>query len=274
MMGLPGRPCVNFPNYDKRLPVLSTDRSVGVAGGTPVFEESASSIIVPGQTSDYTKLTTAQILLNDAEGYWRFDDTSSPFDDSSGNGLGWPISDGTPVSTTTNAKFTRSLDFDSGDGINQSVGTGVLYPGSGDFTVCCWVRTETAQGGGPMRGYRNETLNMCWGIRWSTSFFRFWISRDGSGRQEVNFGSSFSLNTWYFLLCWKDASANRIYIDVNNSGSPSHGNITAGALYNAVADFQIRDYFDSYTEGQIDGVGYWNRQLTTTEKNYLASNQL
>jgi len=243
---------------------------------SPIYEASAAQGLVFGQAASAVKLTTGDALLADAGAYWRFNDSGSPWQDATTNNIDLATSDGTPTQNTSVKKFqTASLDFDSGDGINKVIATGVLSPGNNDFTVAGWVRPEADQGGLLMRGYFNETADMSWGCRRSGQRFYFYISRNGSGRQEVNSSLTHSNNSWHFYCAWYDDSLNKIYLSINNA-TAAEQNVTDGAIYDSggATTLFFRDYFNSYLVGQIEGWGYWERILTATERTYLYQNAL
>ena len=95
------------------------------------------------------------------------------------------------------------------------------------------------------------------------------FATSGSGNWTGNVFSeakTFSTGTWYHLAATYDVSAGtmQLFVDGVQLGSDNTGMETS--IYDGTADFTIgADHSTSYTDGQFDEVGVWNKALTSTE---------
>ncbi len=146
-----------------------------------------------------------------------------------------------------------------------------LNPGNSSFTISCWVylnskaATQTIIG----KTLAPPAYPDAYFLQYSQASDKFlWVIADTAlGYHQLplsSFGSP-PINTWIFIVAWLDASANKIYAQVNNGAVDMLD--LAGAIPNASpGNFQIGAY--GYPEaqllnGRIDAVGFWNRVLST-----------
>jgi hypothetical protein len=99
-----------------------------------------------------------------------------------------------------------------------------------------------------------------------------WRTYNSSETVSVaQWGSSFSLSTWYCIHAWHDSAANQIGVVVN-AGTPVTAAAASG-VHADTADFRIgsRQFvgFEAYFDGIIDEVGFWRRVLTSQERTDL-----
>lgn len=215
---------------------------------------------------------SATSLLTSLISWWKLDEASGTRADSvvaSGNDL----TDNNTVLFGT-GKQGNAADFEQANSEWLSRVSGAsLQTGDIDFTVCGWVNIESIAGGfDPCLAKKGATASREYQVRLdsATNVFQFLVSSDGSTTTTLDYGSTFTTATWYFVIAWHDSVANTINLQVNNgvvaSASYASG-ITAGA-----GNFQM-SYNDWDTVGIYDGlmdeVAFWKRVLTAAERTYL-----
>lgn len=210
------------------------------------------------------------VLLESLVSYWPLNEASGDAIDAHGSNT---LTDTNTVGSAA-GKVGNARDFESGStqyfniADNADVSTGDI-----DFTFALWVNLE------------------------SKGDYRIFIGKDESGQREyltfydlasdrfsfsvftptqvdvlANTLGSPSTATWYFIVCWHDATANTVNIQVNNGTADSTA--TGGALSaSGTAPFRIgaRSTAGSLLpmDGLIDEVGFWKRVLTAPEKTFL-----
>ncbi len=105
----------------------------------------------------------------------------------------------------------------------------------------------------------------------SSDRFEFWV-HNGSALTSIlasNFGAP-SINTWYYVVAWHDATNNQLGIQINN------GTANTSSYSNGVQDntsrFLIGTWQDTPNQewvGRIDELGFWRKILSTQEKTDL-----
>ena len=103
--------------------------------------------------------------------------------------------------------------------------------------------------------------------------FKFYVDPDGTAGSFTivvanNFGAP-SLNTWYNVIIWHDATANTINITVNDGTADSVSHTTG--IFNGTAEFRIGARGDDveFWDGRIDAAGFWDKVFTAQEKTDL-----
>ncbi len=103
--------------------------------------------------------------------------------------------------------------------------------------------------------------------------FKFYVDPDGTAGSFTivvanNFGAP-SINTWYNIINWHDATANTINIAVNNGIADSAAH--AAGIFNGTAEFRIGARGDNveFWDGRIDATGFWDKVFTTQDKTDL-----
>lgn len=213
-------------------------------------------------------------------GYWKFDESASPFADSSGNGntgtgLGSGGTNNTPQATTTVASGfpytnTRSLDF---DGVDDYVN--VVDADSLDLTtagtISVWAKVDT------LSGYSVILKKGADSFSCDTWSYGMWFVSDGSvGACTERTASIVSSNagsigttSWYHIAYVWSGSSNTLYIDGSpvDSGSSvttptaEATNLTIGALGNGSNPYN----------GLFDDIRVYGRALSSTEITALAN---
>jgi hypothetical protein len=148
-----------------------------------------------------------------------------------------------------------------------------LSTGDIDFTIAAWVTLESFTAAhtvwgkwGSTNGVREYWL-YCW-----TNLDRFQFTvQDGDGAVNADALGAPSTGTWYFIVCWHDATANTVNIQVNNgtvnSVSYSFGIVDTTAPFHIGANAENGS--NHHWDGLIDQVGFWKRVLTADERTEL-----
>ncbi len=150
---------------------------------------------------------------------------------------------------------------------------------SSSFTVHAWVyigskaatRTIAAQYG-PTADTRS------WQLNYDNPSDRFtFLINDAAGTQitvSANAFGSPTINTWYLVMGWWDATTNIIYISVNNG--TANQTTTLSGIYRSpgITNEPIRVGLNNttaanYWEGRIDEFGFWNAVLSPTQRDAI-----
>ena len=176
----------------------------------------------------------------------------------------------------TAASFVRS----SGHYLAVSDNASLSVSTTTDFTISAWVnlRTNTAtmaiiaKGEGPADEDEEYALILNSG---ATLRYRFEVDDGASGSAKGTvdadtFGAP-GTGTYQFVVCWWDAGASMLNIQVNNGGINS-SSYTSG-ITDTVRPFHIGAFSNTgaatFLDARVDEVGFWKRLLTTQEKTDL-----
>ena len=151
-----------------------------------------------------------------------------------------------------------------------------LSTGDIDFTFACWVWIDSKVGADMQIVSKWKTAGALreWVLQWvggGTDRYRFIVSGLTEAISTVdanNFGVP-PTGAWHFIVCWHDATANTINIQVNN-GSINSTAHTDG-VRDAAASFVIGtlDEAASFWNGRVDAAGFWKKVLPSGEKTEL-----
>jgi hypothetical protein len=240
---------------------------------TPTATLSATPTRTP--TATHTATPTATISPNLNSGlisYWTLDEASGTRQDSLGLNA---LTDNTSVTSAT-GKLNYAAQFDASQiqylslADNSSLSTGHV-----DFTVSAWVYlTDNSISRAifvKSSGGSASTIEYALDYYKSLDAFR-WIVSDGTAAGHVWWGSAPAVNTWYWLLAWYDSTSNELCIDVDNAGpvcSAYNGGWDTTFPLNIGRGYAVTLPNAWLWSGRIDGVGFWKRVLTSTERTLL-----
>jgi hypothetical protein len=154
------------------------------------------------------------------------------------------------------AKFTRA----NNEFLSRADAAG-LEPTTSDFTVCAWVMFEgtlspdqtviaKSNGTGNQRGWRI-------GKQATTNLFQFQVSSTGATFTTITTTEVAALNTWYFVVAWRDAAANQIYIQINNGtvfSAAQTGGVFDGT---ALVELGRAGTVSNALDGRLQGCALW-----------------
>lgn len=206
-------------------------------------------------------------LLTSLEGHWKLEEASGTRVDAHGSN---DLTDNNTVTqnpgkigdagqfTAANSEYLSIVD-------NASLSTGDI-----DFTIAAWIYLDSKSAEMTIAA-KDAPGDREWTLRWVTGdVFRFdiWATGGGSiGRVDANSFGAPSIATWYFVMAWHDATANKVYIQVNNGTVNEVA--TTGVIADKAAAFTIGRRGTFNWDGRIDSVSFWKRTLTTQERTDL-----
>ncbi len=198
-----------------------------------------------------------------------------------------PVSGGLPIAPNAISGLKLWLDAQAG-GFDKSsaarfisgssshlskTSSADVQTGDIDFTFAFWVKLDTLSGDRQFvsKDSASGREYYCMFRSGVGGGFRGTVFRGGADQIAL---SAFTptIDTWYFVCFWHDATANTVNISVNNGTTVSTA--IAGALDAVTAtDFNIgrRVYsgFQEHLSGAMQNVGFWKRTLTPTERTSL-----
>jgi hypothetical protein len=209
----------------------------------------------------------ASSLLTGLIGYWKLDEASGTRNDAHGSNH---LTDNGSVGSNT-GKLGNAADL---DGVNDSLILGDnadLSTGDIDFTWTCWMYLDTKPTGNNAYAiHKQDEYGLLYRDYGGHDRLAFLVN-DGAVIVNASTLGSPSTGTWYFIVCWHDATANTINIQVNDGTVDSAA--TAGTAPSDTAnEFQLGRYTAGTPlrwDGRLDGVGFWKRVLTATERSNL-----
>lgn len=252
--------CIDGSNADTLAGLFCTD------GQIPSWDAGSSAWVCAtmsggGDNPDVTTGLVSRWALAESSG------TSAPDSVGSNNGT---LANG-PVWQPTSGQIDGALQFDGSNDRVTIPHNATLNFGTGDFSIGGWVKgSYPLQNDIYPRLYEKFHTGSETGINIYTSgsntedFPSCEYVVSGTYRLARATGYSVRDNNWHHIMCVKDGSGAKIYVDGVERGSYSGsiGNV------NTTADASIgwsRGWDSDYYQGTIDDVRVYNRALTPTE---------
>jgi hypothetical protein len=142
-----------------------------------------------------------------------------------------------------------------------------LSTGDIDFTWAFWFKTSTIgalQGiACKHNGWANTVDYACY---INSSTLKFLVGNGSTFGEAAS--ATLSQDTWYFGVCWHDATANTLNVSIDN-GTPASVSYSGGGIDSAGAFFLGNLSGFGTMDGMIDSVGFWKRTLTSGERTTL-----
>ena len=142
----------------------------------------------------------------------------------------------------------------------------LLQPGDVDYTVAGWIRLASL--GNNAAAFSNydqvSAGHSLWIPPGETNLYY-----SVAGTNLITFSPT--LATWYFFLCYHDATNDEIGVIINDTTSYSVAHV-GGIASDGVEPFNLHNYGASGNfsfDGALDEVGVWNRLLTPAEQSEL-----
>ncbi len=216
-------------------------------------------------------------ITSSLEAYWKLEEsTDTRYDFANGNNL----EDINTVGQTT-GKIGNAADFVRANSEHlDAADSGVHDFGDEDFTLAFWVKlNEKDLPAQNIVGKFEHNLARQYLADYrgdATDRFRFIVDSDGDismGATSVavanNFGSP-TIDVFVFIVCWHDATANTVNIQVNDgtvdSVAHSTGVAQGSAVFEIGASEQPAGTPVAFLDGAADEVGIWGRILTAAER--------
>ena len=154
-----------------------------------------------------------------------------------------------------------------------------LQTGDIDFTLACWLYMDTRSSGPASSAFLTKHAGGTSGEYYIRDDYAndkiVFAVNDAAGADSVYANSLGipSATTLYFIVAWRDKTAGKINIQINN-GTVDQVNSTRIPNTGANAAFNIgrRGNATDYTDGRVSRVGFWKRMLTASERTWLYNN--
>jgi len=213
-------------------------------------------------------------LSTDLISYWKLDEASGTrLDSYSNNDL---TDNATVTQNPGRAGIGYAGQFTAANSEYLSITDNAeLSVGNIDFTLAFWVYVDSLGANRTIASkFADTTPTREWRLRYNNgdAAFEFQVVDSSGGVASVETTESISTGTWYFIVCWHDASADTINIQLNN-GTVHSASHTTG-VNDSTEDFRLgadksSGSVGSFWDGRIDEVGFWKRILTTQERTDL-----
>jgi len=213
--------------------------------------------------------------------YWPLNEASGTANDIAGTNH---LTDNNTV-TSAAGKIGNAREFTAANSESLTrASNSTLVLGDIDFTFSCWVRMKTLPANGTRYVLIAKDSNVTRELLIAylrqdadegSAGFRFSIlGSGGSPVRQVSSGTTGfnSVDTWYHLVAWHDASADTVNLQIN-SGSVASETTSGTAPATGTAEFSLGYRADSgspgYLNGMLDEVAFWKRILTSDERQAL-----
>lgn len=216
----------------------------------------------PTHTPTITNTPTATPLVcdNGLIGYWRLDEASGMRADSHST------NDLTDNNTVTSAAgiVAGAAQFESANSeyLSHTDNT-ELSVGDIDFSLAAWVYLDDISNDHAIIG--KGTTSVEYQIYYTDAERFVFVVGDGVDSFFLSDETPITGSTWYFVVAWRNAATDEIFIQVNN------GTVYSGAGPTTVIDgsenFVIGEFLETdFMAGRIDEASFWKRVLTTDER--------
>lgn len=211
-------------------------------------------------------------LTDDLVSYWKLDEASGDAIDAHSTN---DLTDTNTVGAAT-GKINNGRDFEQGsqEHFSRADNADLSLGADTDFTFAGWMNIEDKTFNSTLvsKGEPTTTATLEYWLRYNSGNDRFSFSTGNSSADAIvsanNLGSP-STATWYFVVCWHDSGANKIFIQINNGTADEAA--WSGGTWNGSGVFNLGGQVGSGVkcDGIIDEVGFWKRVLTSDERTSL-----
>jgi hypothetical protein len=191
--------------------------------------------------------------------------------DSSGNGQNATLVNGP---TWVSGIIGNAVNLD-GSNDYVSMPSGVVSSLT-NFSIATWVRLDSISNWSRVFDFgTGTTVNMFLTPQnGSTGAVRFAITTSGNGsEQQITGSSALPTGTWTHVAVTKSGNTGRLYVNGSQVGSNSSMTLSPSSLGSTNQNWIGRSQYsaDPYLDGQVDDFRIYNRALSSSEVNALAS---
>ena len=200
------------------------------------------------------------------KGYWKFAETGTSANDSTGFNNGIMYSSGTPTDlhTITGCKVSSCINVDDDIGSQRvEIPAASFAIAAGDFSLCAWFKGNDTSGW--LVSYNEVNANGEYGLHISSSRFAGRARYSGSNNDTLS-NTAVANNVWHFGCSVVDALTMKIYLN----GQLENSRNLAGVKASTTANFlYIGDHNQSPGgsgyDGLIDEVFIFTRVLSPSQ---------
>ncbi len=188
---------------------------------------------------------------------------------------------------TNNATLVNGPTFVAGrlgnavnlDGTNDHVSmpTGIVN-GLTNFSIATWVRLDTTSAWRRIFDFgTGTTVNMFLTPQSGSSTVRFAITTGGAGgEQQINGTPALSTGVWTHVAVTKSGNTGILYVNGVQVGQNTSMTLSPSSLGNTTQNWIGRSQYagDPFLDGQVDDFRIYNRALSVSEVQSLASGSL
>lgn len=252
--------------------------------GIPEISSNSHFVVPTGDT--FRRNVLEDVVDSGALIYFDFGNDTSYSGGSTITNLSEGKNNGEQVGGTYSSSQGGYIEFDGtadGDGIRfTQTGTNELSPGTGNFTIGCWVNFDPEKLYSTQQvlfGNYNGNAGFQMYFRASSPYIR-WFVRDGSAndaKADIFDTTTVIANKWYYVVGVREGTTVSLYINGNLSATGTNSslsdiNISNGSLYfgtvNTSAAPAINFWPDSNeVDGKISSGQYYSRALRADEIN-------
>lgn len=221
----------------------------------------------------------ASSLLTGLVAYWKLDESSDgsvQVDRADSSGAGITLTDGnTTASGTLGGDAAADFEASNSETLTAASDLAALdFNGNQSFTIAFWFRFESSAADQYLLS-KWQTPDFQYGVTFqnTTDRLRFLVSADGTSSTAVLADSLGAVSNAvdYFVVCWHDADADTINIQVNDGTVDSAAHSTG--IFNGSTIFRLGNRpTANHADGLMKKIGVWSRVLTTGERTTLAGN--
>lgn len=198
-------------------------------------------------------------------GYWKMDESATPYTDSSGNGASgiWHSN------TADTGKFGYASSFVTANSSYISVASGPDIS-SGNYTVSYWLYHTNTTGYQGLVGYNNGQSNGGFFTQYNGTNTQFYVYLGGSQVIDTYNNPPFIASTWNLVTIVYDAKATVVRFYANGSlfETSNPGVINPGSSTSWEFGRRILNG-DQYLTGKLDEIRIYNRALSPAEVSQL-----
>lgn len=204
-------------------------------------------------------------LTDSLVAYYKTDESSGNAADSVG---GVTLTNNNTVTYGT-GKILNGADFGSSNTTKYLSAANALGLTTGAFSVGFWVKVNTAPSNSTetIIAWTTSTGNLRIKVEYldsaGTKTLRFNRSKPTVADQAINYNTTLTVGTWYYVVMTYDTTTEIGYLNASNVASGAASGTGAGQS-NAI-NIGRNDNASNYSSVMVDEVGFWSRALTGTE---------
>lgn len=152
-----------------------------------------------------------------------------------------------------------------------------IVSGATSFTIAGWAYLTNLSATRLLMGKTDGVSQRSWYLSYfqTNNTMLFYFAHDPAGITSASVESNaaaVSAATWFFFACGKNASANQIFVKINNASTKTAASSTAIQTVTSRLVLGGNDLAGSEHLGRLEQVGYWSKALSSTELTDLYNN--